>query len=64
MRLVIESSPYKGWAKYIEEDQLLRTADIIRSACSEIPDRLLWLFDANNLSAANWCEFHETYLDK
>lgn len=64
MRLVIESSPYKGWVKYIEEDQLLGTAGIIRVACSEIRDRRLWLFHAYDLSAANWYEFHEPYLGK
>jgi mannose-1-phosphate guanylyltransferase len=64
VRQVIESSPYQGWVKYIEEDELLGTAGTIRAVYPEIQNRSVWLIHADNLSTANWPDFLATYQDK
>lgn len=64
VRQVIESSPYQGWVKYIEEDELLGTAGTIRAVYPEIQNRSVWLIHADNLSTANWPDFLATYQHK
>lgn len=61
VRQVIESSPYKGWVKYLEEKELQGTAGTLRAAYPNIKGRSVWLIHADNLSHANWADFISRY---